>query len=138
MALTLREGNYTFEAECGPEYYTRVGHFSVNRFGADHKTLAMKRIVDMASEGWWSGDLHVHRRPADLELLMRADDVHVAEVMTWSNKKNDLARPGTRPERFPGASPIRTRDDRQDSSLSPLLRAFFARRAPRCSLQTSV
>jgi hypothetical protein len=92
LSLTLREGNYTFEVECGPEYHTRVGHFSMDRDGLDSKTISMKRFVDMASEGWWSGDLYVHRRPADMELLMRAEDLHLAQVVTWSDKKDDLAR----------------------------------------------
>jgi hypothetical protein len=92
LSMTLREGNYTFELECGPEYYTRTGHFSMDRAGSDTKTVSMKRIVDMSAEGWWAGDLHVHRRPEDIELLMRAEDLHVAQVVTWSDKKDDLAR----------------------------------------------
>ena len=37
LSMTLREGNYTFELECGPEYYTRTGHFSMDRAGSDTK-----------------------------------------------------------------------------------------------------
>ncbi|MDG2207751.1 MAG: hypothetical protein P8K78_07590, partial [Pirellulales bacterium] len=28
LQLTLPDGNYTFEIECGPEYHTRTGHFT--------------------------------------------------------------------------------------------------------------
>jgi hypothetical protein len=48
----------------------------------------MNRFVDMRSEGWWSGDLHVHRPPDDMPLLMAAEDLHVAPVITWWNKTN--------------------------------------------------
>ncbi len=94
LLMTLREGDYTFELECGPEYHTRMGHFSMERGGTDTKTVPMKRIVDMAAEGWWGGDLYVHRRVEDIPLLMRAEDLHVAQVVTWTDKKND--RPGKR------------------------------------------
>lgn len=91
IALELREGNYTFEAESGPEYHTRAGHFTLNRFGTDFKTITMRRIVDMSAKGWWAGDLYVRRRSVDMPLLMRAEDLHVAQVATWTNKKDDLA-----------------------------------------------
>ena len=41
IQLTLREGNYTFEVECGPEYHTQTGHFKMDRGGTDSKTLKM-------------------------------------------------------------------------------------------------
>jgi hypothetical protein len=42
----------------------------------------------MKKEGWWSGDLHVHRDPQDMPLLMLAQDLHVAPVITWWNDRN--------------------------------------------------
>ena len=42
----------------------------------------------MAADGWWSGDLDVRRSTRDIELAMQADDLHVAEVVTWRNGKN--------------------------------------------------
>ena len=92
LPLTLPEGNYTFEVECGPEYHTQTGHFTMERSGNDTKTLKMKRFVDMAGEGWWAGDLYVDRRLKDLDLLMQAEDLHLARVVTWSDKKSELAR----------------------------------------------
>ena len=47
----------------------------------------------MAADGWWSGDLDVRRPVRDIELLMEADDLHVAEVITWRNDKEPLGRP---------------------------------------------
>jgi hypothetical protein len=35
--------------------------------------------------------LHVHRAPSDIELLMSAEDLHVAPVITWWNQRNTWA-----------------------------------------------
>jgi hypothetical protein len=53
----------------------------------------------MASKGWWSGELHVHRSAKDIELLMQAEDLHVAPIITWwngSNKWKNTQVPKTR------------------------------------------
>jgi hypothetical protein len=92
IKLELPRGNYTFELECGPEYLQRSGHFGINDFADDQKHVDMKRFIDMSAEGWWSGDLHVHRPVKDIELLMRADDLHVVPLLTWWNKKSHWQR----------------------------------------------
>ena len=50
--------------------------------------MQLKRISDLAAEGWYSGDLHVHRPLKDVPLLMRAEDLYVAPVITWWNRTN--------------------------------------------------
>jgi hypothetical protein len=87
IVLHLPNGGYEFLIERGPEYLERTGHFQIENFADDSKTIDLKRFVDMAKEGWYSGDLDVERPEKDLELLMRADDVHVVPLITWSNKK---------------------------------------------------
>jgi hypothetical protein len=91
ITLNLRPGRYTFEMERGPEYRVRGGSFTIQRESKDVKTVDLPRFVNMAEEGWWSGDLHVHRPPEEIELLMRAEDLHVAPVITWWNDKNSWA-----------------------------------------------
>lgn len=88
VILKLRPGRYTFELERGPEYRTRMGHFLIRRGATDNKEVTMSRFVDMKKEGWWSGDLHIHRPPEDIPTLMLADDLHVAPVITWWNDQN--------------------------------------------------
>ena len=87
IILKLPKGNYAFELERGPEYVTRSGHFTIHDFAEDTKQVDLRRFVDMSAHGWWSGDLHVGRSPADMELLMLAEDLHVVPVVTWSNTK---------------------------------------------------
>ena len=91
ITLNLPTGFYTFELERGPEYYNVTGNFSIERFADDSKEVELRRVVDMSDEGWWSGDLHLRRYVRDLELIMSADDLHVAQADTWWNDKNDLS-----------------------------------------------
>lgn len=86
--LELAAGDYTIEVERGPEFSAHRGEFRVAAGTTTNITVTLDRIVDLAAEGWWSGELHVHRPIADAELLMRAEDLHVAQFITWWNKQN--------------------------------------------------
>jgi hypothetical protein len=88
VTLELPLGNYFFEIERGPEYAACSGYFTINRYSDDAKQIQLTRGVDMAAAGWWSGDLDVRRDVRDMELLMAAEDLHVAQVITWLNDKN--------------------------------------------------
>jgi hypothetical protein len=88
IVLELPLGTYTFEIESGPEYKFQTGYFTLERNANDTKTIEMQRFVEMKKEGWWSGDLHIHRPPSDIELLMRAEDLHIGPVITWWNNQN--------------------------------------------------
>src|SRR5436190_6632475 len=92
MLLKLPNGGYEFLMERGPEYLDQRGHFTIENFADDSKTVEMKRFVNMADNGWYSGDLDVQRPEKDLQLLMDADDVHVVPLLTWSNKKNPWSK----------------------------------------------
>jgi hypothetical protein len=105
VKLKLPRGTYHYEIEHGPEYVTANGYFIIQDQAKDEKVVDLKRACDMADEGWWSGDLHVHRPIKDAELLMQADDLHVAGVVTWSEKKTEWARkppPAATVKRFDG------------------------------------
>lgn len=88
ILLKLPLGNYSFVLERGLEYLDQQGRFTINVFADDSKQIELRRFVDMSAEGWWSGDLDVRRPIGDIELLMSADDLHVAEVISWSNDKS--------------------------------------------------
>ena len=90
--LELPPGRYTFEMERGPEYKLREGNFEISTGADDSTDVTMERFVDMKKLGWWAGDLHVHRPPDDLPLLMLAQDLHVAPVITWWNESNVWAK----------------------------------------------
>lgn len=88
VQLQLAPGEYSYEIERGPEYDSAVGKFMIGNDGPLTVTNSLRRIADLAAEGWWSGDLHVHRAPERIELLMRAEDLHIAPVITWWNRNS--------------------------------------------------
>jgi hypothetical protein len=88
MILELPAGTYTFEMERGLEYKTRTGHFILKGTASDNTTVEMNRFIDMTKKGWWSGDLYIDRPESDIELLMLADDLHVAPLIAWGTPPN--------------------------------------------------
>ena len=86
--LDLAPGTYPYEIDRGPEYILTTGTLSVAESGAKTVTNQLRRLVDLTRENWWPGELHVHRPLADIELLMQAEDLHVAPVITWWNNQN--------------------------------------------------
>ena len=101
--LTLPTGKYTYVIEGGPEYTRCKGSFEIKSGSLTEIKNKLSRIINMASKGWWSGELHVHRPVKDIELLMRAEDLHIAPVITWWNRSNiwkNSRIPETRVVRF--------------------------------------
>ncbi|HEY5314669.1 MAG TPA: hypothetical protein VIK18_19200 [Pirellulales bacterium] len=93
VSLKVPRGNYTFVIERGPEYADATGYFTINDFADDRKTADLKRAVDMSSEGWWSGDLRVRRPARNLELLMQAEDLHLAVNIPPAHDEPDAVQP---------------------------------------------
>jgi hypothetical protein len=85
------QGTYSYEIERGPEYEITRGKFELRGGTNPDLTLHLQRIVDLASEGWWSGELHVHRPLEEIRMLMLAEDLHMAPVITWWNNANRWA-----------------------------------------------
>ena len=86
--LDLAPGDYTYEIERGPEYAAASGKLTVADGEKTELTIPISRMINMAAAGWWSGELHVHRPVEDVPLLMQAEDLHVAPVITWWNNRN--------------------------------------------------
>lgn len=107
ITFQLPVGSYGFAIERGPEYVLRTGHFTLQKFSDDNKTVDLKRIVDMKREGWWSGDLHVQRPVEEIQALMEAEDLHIAAVVTWTNKTSLWNR-----RELPEAAVLRFDNDR--------------------------
>lgn len=88
VRLRVPPGDYWFEIERGPEYRIHYGNFRMLPGARESKVIPLKRILDMAEKGWYAGDLHIHRSVKDVPLLMRAEDLYVAPVITWWNENN--------------------------------------------------
>ena len=88
--FNVAPGDYTYEVEHGPEYTRADGRFTAGDKRPVKVQVELGRLADLAKEGWWSGELHVHRPLAEVPLLMEAEDLHVAPVITWwCNRKTN-------------------------------------------------
>jgi hypothetical protein len=90
--LDLTPGAYKFEVDRGPEYLVTTGVVRIAEAKNLEVTNRLQRLVDLSKEGWWSGELHVHRSLDDSELLMRAEDLHIAPVITWWNSNSEWSK----------------------------------------------
>lgn len=108
----LPPGQYTLEVERGKEYLTHRETFVISDQPVA-KTIRLRRWIDLASRGWYSGETHVHRRMHELANVMLAEDLNVAFPVTFwtvsSDQVPDLA-PSTL--RRQGLSPFGPREDR--------------------------
>src|SRR4051812_372218 len=93
LTLPLKVGTYTFELEAGPEYLTQTGHFEIERHADDTKRIEMHRVTNLAKEGWYAGDLEVHRKPKDMPLVLRAEGLHVAPITEVPKKQSAIQNP---------------------------------------------
>jgi hypothetical protein len=99
----LPRGRATITVERGKEYRTLVRQVEI---GAEpvELTLPLSRWIDMAALGWYSGDTHVHRPPADLPNLQAAEDLNVAfPLVYWVTDGRTAPK---RPDPEPPARPV--------------------------------
>ncbi|MDP6445610.1 MAG: CehA/McbA family metallohydrolase [Pirellulaceae bacterium] len=107
----LPAGKYTITVERGKEYHTLTREIVMGD-AAQRVELRLKRWIDLASRGWYSGETHVHRRVRELPNAMLAEDLNVAFPVTfWTT--NAYQAPGLDPSplRRQGPSPFGPRRD---------------------------
>ena len=98
FSVTLPAGNATVEAWRGFEYEPAARTVEIRP--GEHTTLELPldRWIDMAAEGWYSGDNHIHPNygghyfitPEDLRNKAHAEDLNVANGMIanyWGNSR---------------------------------------------------
>ena len=87
--ITVRPGNYTVKVYKGIEYKVCVSEISVSESAATHCQITMERWVNMAEEGWYSADDHLHIARSVPELnpftskIMQAEDIHIANLLQF-------------------------------------------------------
>jgi hypothetical protein len=83
FVVRLPEGRYTLTAERGKEYHFERIPLTVGDTPAT-VVVKLRRWVDMAARGWYSGDTHTHRALAELPNVMLAEDLNVAfPLVDW-------------------------------------------------------
>lgn len=78
----LPAGQYTIRVERGKEYIPFVGQISINDRPL-FQEIRLRRWINMASRGWYSGDTHVHRSIEDLPNVLLAEDLNVALPLSY-------------------------------------------------------
>ena len=86
--LQLPPGSYSYEVEHGQQWSMASGTVHVHAAQITEHIARIRERIDITNEGWWSGDLHVHRPIEHMELLMESEDVHIAPSVTWWNQSN--------------------------------------------------
>jgi hypothetical protein len=85
---SLAPGKYDFAIERGPEYQRQTGQIEIAPGTPQKLQVKLARIADLRAAGWYCGDLHVHRPISEIELLMQAEELDFAPVITWWNNSN--------------------------------------------------
>lgn len=86
--LALPAGEYHYETEHGQQFSMAEGTVWIRPGATTEHIARLRELIDITREGWWSGDLHVHRPIEHMELLMDAEDIHIAPSITWWNQRN--------------------------------------------------
>jgi hypothetical protein len=85
-AIEVPDPDLTIEVDRGTEYLPQT--FAAVQ--GPPKDVRLQRWVDAAARGWWPADLHVHRNPADMPLLMEAAALSFAPAITKWNENSNL------------------------------------------------
>jgi len=117
-SIQLPPGSYTVTATGGPEYVGETRDFTVNATEPGALSFKLKRWIDPARSGWYSGDHHIHAAgcshyenpsqgvlPKDMDRQVQGEHLNVGCVLTWgpcyyyqkqffSGKDDPLSRPG--------------------------------------------
>ncbi len=105
-------GKYMLTVERGKEYFPETVSIIV-RDQPETVTVKLRRWIDMAQRGWYSGETHLHRTIEELPNVMLAEDLNVAFPLSyWVTKAYTSPSSGDR--NMAGAFPAKlvTVDDR--------------------------
>ncbi len=78
----LPPGRYTLLVERGKEYFPATNSVTIGTDAVSVR-VPLKRWIDLAARGWFSGDTHVHRTLAELPTVMLAEDLNVAFPLSY-------------------------------------------------------
>ncbi|MFI4912222.1 MAG: CehA/McbA family metallohydrolase [Sedimentisphaeraceae bacterium JB056] len=89
--MAVPAGKWLLEVYRGIEITAHREEIEINPGGHTERTVCLKRWVNMAEKGWYSGDDHIHSRmenSEDAEKLMflaKAADIHLLNILEMGN-----------------------------------------------------
>jgi hypothetical protein len=87
--LTLPGGRYTLRIERGPEFLPWTSPVAVAAGQGQNVIARLQRWIDMNRLGWFSADLHNHRKPDEMPALLAAEDLNLAPTLAdwiWEDR----------------------------------------------------
>jgi hypothetical protein len=93
FSITVPVGKWRLAVERGIEYLPVYAEFEIRTGETRTEKVELRRWVEMAKQGWYSGDDHVHfprLKPEQNEFLMtwaRAEDVHLCNILRMGDIK---------------------------------------------------
>ena len=84
VAENLPAGTYLLTIERGKEYFTETRRIVLAEGESrPTETVELRRWVNMAERGWYSGETHLHRPLNELPVVVQAEDLNVAMPLTY-------------------------------------------------------
>ncbi|MBI3665256.1 MAG: carboxypeptidase regulatory-like domain-containing protein, partial [Acidobacteria bacterium] len=80
--MQLAPGKYRVRAEKGAEFRPAEKMATLEPGAATRLDMEIPRFHEMNQRGWYSGDLHIHRAPEEMPLLLRAEELNVGPTIT--------------------------------------------------------
>jgi hypothetical protein len=100
---SLPAGQYVFTAERGKEYLPVTEHVQVSNAPVNVR-LQLRRWINMAERGWFSGETHLHRTMDELRNVVLAEDLNVSFPLSfWITKA--FTAPGSGDRNLPNEAP---------------------------------
>ena len=94
--INLAPGKYTINSSRGPEYWLQKQEFTVPESGTARLNVKLKRWINPAKHGFYSGDHHIHGAgcahyqvptqgvtPQDMFRQVKGEGLNVGCVLTW-------------------------------------------------------
>ena len=88
FVVRLPPGEYALRVE-REEYRPLIRQVTVTD-APQRLELRLRRWINMAQRGWYSGDTHVHRSLDELPNVMLAEDLNVALPLTYWVTRSDV------------------------------------------------
>lgn len=107
FVVEVPPGKYQFHVERGKEYMPVDREVVVGEEAVEVK-LTLTRWINMAKQGWYSGDVHLHRALDEVPNLVLAEDLNVAFPLShWVTTAETGPIKGNRiPSAVPAPEPI--------------------------------